>query len=131
MTFGALQLVLVALGGAAGGLARFWLTAAVARRVGDAFPWGTLAVNASGALLIGLFAGAVLTGDGTTDIPDRWALLVVGVLGSYTTVSAFSLQTLLLVARGAWGRAGLNVALSVCLCLAAAAAGFGLIRLVA
>jgi len=117
-------LLLVALGGALGACARFWLSGVVARRVGETFPWGTLAVNVTGALAIGLLAARVLTPQGV-DAPWRetWLLLVTGVLGSYTTVSSFSLQTLALARAGEGGRAALNVLASVGLCLAAALAG--------
>lgn len=117
-------LLLVALGGALGACARFWLSGVVARRVGETFPWGTLAVNVTGALAIGLLAARFLTPQGV-DAPWRetWLLLVTGVLGSYTTVSSFSLQTLALARAGEGGRAALNVLASVGLCLAAALAG--------
>jgi fluoride exporter len=58
------------------------------------------------------------------DRPSIWALLMVGVLGSYTTVSSFSYQTLALVRSGEPGRAGINVAASVTLCLGGAAAAY-------
>ena len=117
-------LLLVALGGALGACARFWLSGVVARRVGETFPWGTLAVNVTGALAIGLLAARFLTPQGV-DAPWRetWLLLVTGMLGSYTTVSSFSLQTLALAREGEGGRAALNVLASVGLCLAAALAG--------
>lgn len=118
------DLILVALGGALGACARFWLSGLVARRVGETFPWGTLAVNVSGSFAIGLLAAGLLTVDGVGE-PWRatWLLLVAGVLGSYTTVSSFSLQTLALARAGEPWRAALNVILSLVLCLAAAFAG--------
>jgi CrcB protein len=119
-----IPLLVVSLGGALGACARFWLSGVVARRVGETFPWGTLAVNVSGALAIGVAAGAVLTADGVPPAwREAWLGLVVGVLGSYTTVSSFSLQTLALARAGEGGRAALNVVASLCLCLAAALAG--------
>lgn len=119
-----LDLMLVAGGGALGACARFWLSGVVARRVGETFPWGTLAVNVSGAAVIGLLAARVLTAEGIAE-PWRgtWLLLVIGILGSYTTVSSFSLQTLALARAGEGGRAALNVIASLGLCLAAALAG--------
>ncbi len=118
------ELILVALGGALGACARFWLSGAVARRLGEVFPWGTLAVNVSGAFAIGLLAARFLTVDGIAE-PWRaiWLLLVTGVLGSYTTVSSFSLQTLALVRAGEPLGAALNVLASLALCLGAAFAG--------
>jgi CrcB protein len=118
------QLLLVAIGGALGACLRFWLSGVIARRVGETFPWGTLVVNVSGALAIGLAAARFMTAQGVAE-PWRevWLALVVGVLGSYTTVSSFSLQTLALARAGEGGRAALNVLASLGLCLAAALAG--------
>ena len=121
----------VLVGSALGGMARFWLADAVARRLGERFPWGTLAVNASGALAIGVFAavllpaadGAVVTGSSSAGGLLAWHLAGLGFLGSYTTVSSFSLQTLALAHAGAWRRAGANVVLSLGLCLGAVGLG--------
>lgn len=119
-----MDLNLVALGGALGACARFWLSGVIARRVGETFPWGTLVVNVSGAAVIGLLAAAFLVPEGIVEgWRDTWLLLVIGILGSYTTVSSFSLQTLALARGGQGGRAALNVVASLGLCLAAALAG--------
>jgi CrcB protein len=123
MSIAALHLLAVALGGALGGVARFWISGIVARRFGEKFPFGTLVVNVSGAALIGAIAGLVLApGSHSIGQPTIWAVLVVGILGSYTTVSSFSLQTLTLLRSGEPGRAVANVAASASLCPAAAAA---------
>lgn len=117
------SVLLVAVGGFLGGVARYWLSGVVARRIGESFPWGTLAVNGTGALAIGLLAGIVSRPE---EIPGGeliWIALTVGILGSYTTVSSFSLQTLALVRDRQWRLAVLNVAGSLVLCLAAATAG--------
>jgi CrcB protein len=113
---------LIVLGSALGGLARYWLTGVVARWRGETFPWGTMAVNVSGAFAIGAFAAAASAYDPLAG-PGVWQFCVVGVLGSYTTVSAFSLQTLALVHEGEEWRAAGHVVLSLGLCLAAAALG--------
>jgi CrcB protein len=114
----------VGLGSALGGMARHWTTSMVASRWGVGFPWGTLAVNVAGSLVIGvLAAGLVPGGRWVLPFPAR-ELLIVGVLGGYTTFSAFSLQTFMLLQQGDWLRAGGNVALSVVLCLAAVALGY-------
>lgn len=110
----------VALGGAIGAPLRFAVSGLVGRRFGETFPWGTMAVNASGALAIGLFAAAV------GQSHPAWQFVVTGVLGSYTTVSSFSLQTLALAQEGSVVRAGLNVGLSLGLCLGAAAVGLAI-----
>lgn len=115
-------LVLVAIGGGLGSMARVWLAGLVARRYGEGFPWGTLAVNVTGAAAIGVLAALLLAPDGAGIVHETvWAGLVLGLLGSYTTVSSFSLQTLALVRTGAPGRALGNVALSLGLCLGATA----------
>lgn len=114
----------VALGSAVGGVARFFLSGFVGRRIGETFPWGTMTVNVTGAFAIGLI-GAAADARLLFDAPGAWAFVVTGFLGSYTTVSSFSLQTLALARDGDWLRAGGNVALSFVLCLAAAALGLG------
>jgi CrcB protein len=118
-------LILVALGGALGGVARFWLSGLVARRLGEAFPWGTLAVNVTGSAALGTLAAVALDpADDTVLRLPLWLMLAVGVLGSYTTVSSFTLQTLALARAGERWSALANVALSVTLCLGAATLGY-------
>lgn len=119
---------LVALGGAAGGLLRVWLTALVDRLFGPRLPWGTLAVNVSGSTLLGAGAGMLVArGIEPTALPF-WAALGIGLLGSYTTVSSFALQAHALL-LGRRGRAALAYALlSLGLCLAGAAGGLTLGR---
>jgi CrcB protein len=107
----------LALGCAAGGMARHWLSGIPGRAAASVFPWATLAVNASGALGIGVLAGAAAAGHPWFSGPGAWRVLAVGFLGSYTTVSSFSLQTLVLAQTGARGRAAGNVVLSLGLCL--------------
>ena len=119
-------LIFVALGSALGGMARFWLSGFVGRRIGESFPWGTMAVNASGAFAIGVIASAAASGQGIFATPEPWQFAVIGSLGSYTTVSSFSLQTLALARNGELARAAGNVALSLTLCLGAVALGFAL-----
>lgn len=112
----------VALGSAAGGAARFFVSGLVARRVGETFPWGTMVVNVTGAFAIGVLSVLAATHPLLAH-PQAWALAVTGFLGSYTTVSSFSLQTLALLRDGEWGRAAGNAFLSVSLCLTAATLG--------
>jgi fluoride exporter len=120
-------LTAVFIGSALGGMARFWLAELVSRRLGRRFPWGTLAVNASGALAIGVAAGLLLP-ETEPGISDRFAWQVIGpgFLGSYTTVSSFSLETLALAHAKDWPGVAGNIVLSLVLCLAAAGAGFAL-----
>jgi CrcB protein len=105
---------LVALGSAIGGVARHWCGSLVAGPAPGAFPWATLFVNVTGSFLIGVLAVVL-------DSNERWAreFLMVGVLGGYTTFSAFSLQTLELLRDGKVTHAGANVAMSVLACLLA------------
>lgn len=124
MSVTALHVLAVALGGALGGVARVWVSELLARRLGERFPWGTLVVNVTGSGLIGVAAALALASDGSASSPSVWALLVIGVLGSYTTVSSFSYQTLVLLHAGEPGRASANVAASLILCLGAAAAAW-------
>ena len=117
-----LIIALVAAGSAAGGMARFFVSGLVARTIGQTFPWGTLAVNVSGAFAIGVLA-ALAHSQTLFAQPEAWALAVIGFLGSYTTVSSFSFQTLALVRSGDRRRAVANVALSLGLCISAVALG--------
>lgn len=106
----------VALGSALGGVARFWLAAAMTAWLGPAFPWGTLAINVLGSFVIGL--AAALTGGGRfPGVADLRTFVMVGLCGGFTTFSSFSLQTLELAQAGEMARAGAYVLTSVALCL--------------
>src|SRR6186713_714442 len=113
----------VALGSAIGGPARYFVAGVVGRSIGQTFPWGTMVVNVSGAFAIGMLAAAASV-HGLLPAPVAWQFAVTGFLGSYTTVSSFSLQTLALVRNGWILRAAGNVLLSVALCLCAVALGY-------
>jgi CrcB protein len=123
-------LISVILGSALGGMARYFISGFVARRVGETFPWGTLIINVTGAFAIGIFGALVEKSSSMFAEPDPWLFAVTGFLGCYTTVSSFSLQTLSLARDGQTSRAGGYVVLSVFLSLAAAALGFALVGLV-
>ncbi|WP_114953459.1 fluoride efflux transporter FluC [Sphingosinicella terrae] len=122
-----LSFAAIAVGGAAGAAARFWLAGRIDRSVGGALGLGTLCVNVSGCAAIGLLS--ILLDGSSGNQPSLWPLLVTGLLGSYTTVSAFSLQALLLFEDRRLGAALAHIAASLLLCLAAAAGGriFGLL----
>ena len=120
-----ISIVAVAVGGAFGAVARFWLSGTVGRHIGEVFPWGTLVVNVSGGMLIGAVAAGLGSANAPSSLP--WLLIVTGFLGGYTTVSSFTLQTLNLVRVGERTSALANVAVSVLLSFGAAAAGFTLI----
>jgi CrcB protein len=114
----------VAIGGAIGSVGRYWLSQWVAEAAGGTFPWGTLTVNFLGSLVIGLVA-ALTAPAGRIAVEPHWvAFVTVGLCGGFTTFSAFSLQTLVLLRQGAVLQAGLNAMLSVLLCLAAAWLGW-------
>lgn len=115
----------VALGSALGGPSRYFVSGLVGRHIGETFPWGTMVVNVSGALAIGLVAAAA-TAEGLLSKPFAWQLAVTGFLGAYTTVSSFSLQTMALARDGQFLKAGANVALSLVLSLSAVALGYGI-----
>ncbi|HET8814080.1 MAG TPA: fluoride efflux transporter CrcB [Solirubrobacterales bacterium] len=106
----------VALFGGCGALARFGLTLLVADRLHPHLPLGTLAVNISGAFLLGLLAGTEPGGDARL-------LLGAGALGSYTTFSAWMLETQLLGEAGKRHLAVANLLLSIAIGLAAVALG--------
>ncbi len=109
--------MLVAAGSAIGGFARYLTTVAVGLWLGVRFPWGTLAVNVLGALLVGMLVGLM---NPAMSGPGFW-FLVIGICGSYTTVSSFSLQTLELLRWRRFVAAAANVMLSLALCLLAVA----------
>lgn len=117
----------VTLGSMLGAMARYFVSGLVARRVGETFPWGTLIINVSGALVIGVFGGLARDPASLLAEPNPWLFAVTGFLGAYTTVSSFSLQTLALARDGERLRAGGYVIISVALSLAAAALGFALV----
>jgi len=106
----------VALLGGCGALARFGLTLAVADRLHPHFPAGTLAVNISGAFLLGLLAGAAVEGDARL-------LLGAGLLGSYTTFSTWMIETQRIGEAGKRRLAIANIVLSLALGVAAATLG--------
>jgi CrcB protein len=105
------------------------MTSFVSRRMGEEFPFGTIIVNITGALLMGLLAGYSASEPGKLIFsPAARSFLMIGVLGGYTTFSSFSLQTFLLLEQGNFMGAMLNVILSVSLCVAGIWLGFITIR---
>jgi CrcB protein len=119
----------VGLGGALGSMLRFWLSGFIAgTKLGEIFPLGTLVINITGSFVIGL-VGALTSPEGR--FAPHWRvlatqLLMVGICGGYTTFSSFSLQTLNLARDGQWLYAGLNIGLSVVLCLVGVWLGYAL-----
>lgn len=121
-----MTVVLVALGGAAGSVLRYLASVAGTRLFGASFPAGTLFVNLVGCFLIGLCAELVLRRLGGS--AEMRLLLMTGVLGGFTTFSAFSLDAILLWERGAVAASIAYVLVSVVLGIAAAVAGLMLGR---
>lgn len=101
----------VAVGSAAGGVARYFLTGAVELRAATGFPLGTLVVNVVGCVLLGFIAHLVLVHDGLT--PATRLLLTTGFCGGFTTFSTFSLESIELIQSGQLGRAATYLAASV------------------
>ena len=116
----------VMIGGAIGSAFRFGMSEWIAETAQSTFPWGTLAVNVIGSLVIGIFAG--LTGPhGPLVVSPVFSVFVtIGILGGFTTFSSFSLQTVLLFQEGQWLSAVGNVISSVVICLLAAGLGIAL-----
>lgn len=111
------------LGGAAGTIMRYWLNGVVSNYF-TTFPMGTMVINITGSFLITFF-GTLTDTDGRWLVsPTARLFFMTGICGGYTTFSSFSLQTLNLARDGEWLYAGLNVLLSVSLCLVAAWLGY-------
>jgi len=120
------SLLHVALGGALGASARYLTSVAAMRLVGPGFPWATLTVNILGSFLMGVLVVVLAREGGFRAAP----FLMTGVLGGFTTFSAFSLDTLTLFERGQVALAGGYVVASVGLSLAAIVVGMALTRAV-
>jgi CrcB protein len=100
-----MTVLLVAVGGALGAAARYRLDRAIAVRQGGPFPLGTLAINVSGSIALGLLLGLALAHQVPTSIVT---LAGTGFLGAYTTFSTFTFETLRLLEDGAWSYAALS-----------------------
>lgn len=118
--------LLVFIGGGIGSTLRHAVNVLFARMLGTAFPYSTFLINITGSLVMGLIAGYLAF---KGDASQNWRLfLMTGVLGGYTTFSAFSLDTAVLYERGAIGLAALYVGGSVLLSIAGVFAGLAIVR---
>ncbi len=116
------KLLFIAAGGAAGAVARYVVGVQALKTLGPAWPYGTFIVNVLGGFLMGVLAGWLAHRGGGDQ--ERWRLLLgVGVLGGFTTFSAFSLETALMIEKRAYGQAFTYAAASVLLSVAALFAG--------
>jgi CrcB protein len=121
-----IQVMAIAAGGALGAVLRYWASTAVYTWAGRGFPWGTLAVNVLGSLMMGLLSVWLL--ERMTQSAEWRAFLLIGLLGAFTTFSAFSIETLSLIEQGQHVKALVNALSSVLLCVAAAWIGVVLAR---
>ena len=118
--------LLVFFGGGLGASLRHTVNLVCARLLGTAFPYGTFLINISGSIVMGLIAGYLAFKGGAT---QHWRLFIMtGILGGYTTFSAFSLDTALLYERGALGLAAFYLLGSVALSIAGLFGGLALVR---
>jgi CrcB protein len=120
--------LLVFIGAGIGGALRHGVNVGCARMCGTAFPWGTLTVNVVGSFIMGVLTAwlAFKAGEGWSQ-PLR-LFLTTGILGGFTTFSAFSLDAVMLWERGQVGLAAAYVGASVLLSIVGLVAGLGLIR---
>ena len=119
-----MQILAVGLGGALGAMARYGVVMAAARLTGGGFPVGVLSVNVVGSFLMGVVF-VLVEQRGMTHLAP---FVMGGLLGGFTTFSAFSLEAVSLWERGAAGQAGLYVAMSVVLSIAGLVAGLAVAR---
>ena len=118
--------VLVFFGGGCGASLRHAVNMASARALGTGFPYGTFIINITGSIVMGLIAGYLAF---KGEASQHWRLfLMTGILGGYTTFSAFSLDTALLFERGMVGLAAIYVVGSVGISIAGLFAGLALVR---
>ncbi|WP_293987864.1 fluoride efflux transporter CrcB [Sphingomonas sp.] len=123
-----MNFLLVMIGGAVGSAGRYAVGKLALGALGPDYPWGTLAVNLIGGLLMGLLAGMLARTGGS----EHGRLLIgVGLLGGFTTFSAFSLDAVTMIERGQWGAAMTYALVSVIGSVIALFAGLYLVRAVA
>jgi fluoride exporter len=120
--------LLVFLGAGIGGALRHGVNVGCARLCGTGFPWGTLTVNILGSFIMGALAGWLAFKAGEVWSQPLRLFLTTGILGGFTTFSAFSLDAVLIWERGQNGLAATYVAASVLLSIAGLVAGLGLAR---
>lgn len=121
-------LVAIALGGAVGALARHFTAQQVSHWLGSGYPWGTFTVNIAGSFILGVLAETFALALNVS--LEMRGFLIVGILGSFTTFSTFSLDTVLLFQRGRIDLGAIYIVASVACALIGMLAGLRLTRLV-
>ena len=111
------NLIAIAIGGAFGAVGRYVSSQWVYGLLGRSFPFGTLFVNIAGSLVMGFLAVVLI--ERMVAAPELRAFLMIGFLGSFTTFSTFSLETVNLIASGEVMKAGVNMLISVFVCVTA------------
>lgn len=121
-----IHVLLVAIGGAVGAVGRYFINLWAARFFGAGFPWGTFSVNVAGGLAIGLLTELIIRK--FSGSAEMRLLLITGVLGGFTTFSAFSLDAVALFERGEIGLSAVYVISSVVISILAVCGGLALGR---
>lgn len=118
--------ILIGLAGLTGTLLRYWLSGLIARQYGETFPWGTMAVNMIGCFLTGAIFN--LTEERFLISPTLRMMILIGLMGGFTTFSSYGLQTFTLLRDGELGLATLNIGVSNALGLLLVWAGYALVK---
>jgi CrcB protein len=121
-----LHYFVIGAGGALGAMLRFFAHTRIAALTGPGFPWGTLLINITGSFFLGALVVILSARGPAVDLLRNG--LCIGLLGGFTTFSAFSVETLTLLEAEQWQRALVNIVSSVLLCLLGAAAGVAAAR---
>ncbi|MBU2648867.1 fluoride efflux transporter CrcB [bacterium] len=118
------NILVIGIGGFFGAISRFVISRQMASLLGDAFPYGTLMVNAAGSFLLGFLTRYLLAHFVVSELVR--VSLLIGFLGAFTTFSTFSYESIVLLQEGDFVKAGINILSNVVLCLILCFAGFQL-----